>query len=96
MSPYFQLPNVRTLCHCLHLAKIQEMKSISKPLLLIGTYTFRRIMSTDEYRKKMIRQAVKRTSPFWQKATVHICKPGPPIYTSRKTKRAKYDGLWEF
>ena len=39
---------VNVTCHFMHLAKVAEMKSISKPRWPIGIYTFRKIMSTDE------------------------------------------------
>ncbi len=35
----------------MHLAKIQEMKSISKPQLPIEIYTFQEIMLNEEFRK---------------------------------------------
>jgi hypothetical protein len=42
---------VTTSCESPHLAKIQGMKSISKPRLPIEIYAFQEIMSTEEFRK---------------------------------------------
>jgi hypothetical protein len=52
---YSRHGNVLLTCHFIHLAKIQGMKSISTPRLLVGIYTFWKIISFDEYRKKLWR-----------------------------------------
>jgi len=46
------LLNLAIACNYTHLAKIQEMKSISKPRLPFEIYDFQEIMSTDDFRKK--------------------------------------------
>ena len=43
------LSKVRSACHFMHLTKIAEMKSISKPRLPIEIYTCKEIFSTDEF-----------------------------------------------
>ena len=39
-------------CHCPHLAKIQQMKAISEPLLPTVIYTICQNLSLDDFRKK--------------------------------------------
>ena len=50
--PFGSTGKFKEACHCLHLAKIQGMKSISKPRLPIEIYTFQEIMSIEEFRKE--------------------------------------------
>jgi len=45
---------VKQSCQSLHLAKIQGMKSISKPRLPIEIYTFQEIMSTEEQEEVLV------------------------------------------
>jgi hypothetical protein len=48
---FFQLSNLQTACHSPNLAKIQEMKGISEPLLPMVMYTIYHKLSLEEYRK---------------------------------------------
>jgi hypothetical protein len=54
--PFEDILPIKTIfmisCHSPHLAKIQGMKSISKPRLLIEIYTSLEFLSTDDFRKK--------------------------------------------
>jgi hypothetical protein len=49
--PFPQFAKVRKACHSTHLAKIQGIKSISKPRLAIEIYAFWKNISTEEFRK---------------------------------------------
>lgn len=44
-------PTLQRSCHFTNLAQIREMDIVSKPRLPIEIYTFREIMSTDEFRR---------------------------------------------
>jgi hypothetical protein len=57
------MTRVLLTCHSPHLAKIQGMKSISKPRLRIEIYTFQEIMSTEEFRKNWLTDSEIPVSP---------------------------------
>ena len=63
--PFGSTTKLQSTCHSMHLAKIPEMKSISKPRLPIEIFTICQELSLEEYRKKAIHRASKRMSPFY-------------------------------
>jgi hypothetical protein len=52
-------PLLSISCHFIHLAKIQGMKSISKPLLLVEIYASQEIMSTENLRKNSLCRLIR-------------------------------------
>ena len=51
-QPVKSTTKLQRACHCTHLAKIQEMKSISEPPLPPAIHTFLQHLSADDFRKE--------------------------------------------